>query len=497
MKNIFNRMFLRVQLCKTTIDIVRYFHRYQQKRNIILAFVFSLFINISCKKLVNIPPPIDTIVTEQVFSNDQNATAAVLGIYSKMLDRPYGYRSFCNGGITLAAAMSADEFDKFLPSDDDNGIYSNDIIPENGQINWLWQKAYQNIYNTNVCIENLSSNNLSEETKSKLLAEAKFLRAFVYFYLVNLFGDVPFITTSQWEKSSLQKRDNMTEIISKITMDLEDSKDNLALDFGRYNDERIRATKWAAVALLARINLYNKKWDQAEKYATELIDCPLFKLTDDPENVFLKNSIETILQLQLDGITFPYNATPEAMMLKPFYGTPNVILSKELISSFEQEDKRKNWIGTFTYSGSEYQYPNKYKISQENNSPNSTPSEYYTLLRLAEFFLIRAEAKVEMNKFDDALTDINEIRKRAGLEKTTANTKEEILSLIMQERRTELFSEWGHRWFDLKRTGLINSIMPTITSQKGGNWNITDQLYPIPFSELLVNPKLVQNPGYN
>src|SRR3546814_2883222 len=102
------------------------------------------------------------------------------------------------------------------------------------------------------------------------------------------------------------------------------------------------------------------------------------------------------------------------------------------------------------------------------------------MLRLAERYLIRAEARARQDKLagpDGATFDINAIRLRSGLDATDALTKEQLLAAIEQERRVELFAEWGHRWFDLKRTARASEILKP---QKGENWQQTDMLYPIP-----------------
>ncbi|MBC7851372.1 MAG: RagB/SusD family nutrient uptake outer membrane protein, partial [Chitinophagaceae bacterium] len=110
----------------------------------------------------------------------------------------------------------------------------------------------------------------------------------------------------------------------------------------------------------------------------------------------------------------------------------------------------------------------------------------------AEQYLIRAEARAKLNDLTGAISDLNTIRNRAGLANTIAVSQQNILNAIAEERRTELFGEWGHRWFDLKRTGKINEVMNALKA----NWKATDALWPIPIDQLKANPALVQNPGY-
>ena len=125
--------------------------------------------------------------------------------------------------------------------------------------------------------------------------------------------------------------------------------------------------------------------------------------------------------------------------------------------------------------------------------PNATPSEYYMVLRLTEQYLIHAEASAEQNKLADAIADINLIRRRAGLPDLPDSLDQaQTLSAIMQERRIELFAEWGHRWLDLKRTGQADAVLGPIKT----TWQTNAQLYPIPLSELQSDSKLTQNAGY-
>jgi len=121
------------------------------------------------------------------------------------------------------------------------------------------------------------------------------------------------------------------------------------------------------------------------------------------------------------------------------------------------------------------------------------------VLRVAEQYLIRAEARAHLNKLNDAIDDINVIRARASLGGLPYLQEQNgVLDAVAKERQIELFAEWGHRWFDLKRTGKIDSVMSQITPQKigGGMWNSYQQLYPIPRGEMISDPNLTQNNGY-
>jgi hypothetical protein len=176
-------------------------------------------------------------------------------------------------------------------------------------------------------------------------------------------------------------------------------------------------------------------------------------------------------------------------------GNVLVALSPLLINSFEPGDQRlTNWIGKTTTTGTPavtYYFANKYKTKT-----STTAVETLTLLRLAEQYLIRAEARAQQNNPGGAATDLNTVRSRAGLAPYTATTQPAMLTAILTERYHELFTEQAHRFFDLKRTGNIDAVMATVSPQKGSTWSGFMQLWPIPLSETLANLNLTQTPGY-
>jgi hypothetical protein len=151
-------------------------------------------------------------------------------------------------------------------------------------------------------------------------------------------------------------------------------------------------------------------------------------------------------------------------------------LSKSLLGAFEAGDQRVgHWIKTVVVRGVSYPFPYKYR--QAVWAPAAP--EYATILRLAELYLVRAEARARMGDRVGTLADLNIVRRRAGLADIPATDEGDLVDWILKERRAELMAEWGHRWFDLKRMGQAKNA-----------------LYPIPASERQSNPNLTQNPGY-
>jgi hypothetical protein len=292
----------------------------------------------------------------------------------------------------------------------------------------------------------------------------------------------------------------MSQVYSLILQDLKEAQPDLSTAFVdgylKKVTERIRPTKWAAAALLARVYLYLQDWASAEAQATMVIGHPDFLMEPNLDNVFLIPSKEAILQLQpLAGDNTKDGSLYNAHLLG---GTPNFLLSPSLIASFDSSDVRlKKWIlqTVVPASGSvpaqTYLSPFKFKMGR-----NTSTTEYLMVLRLAEQYLIRAEARAQQNNLVGAKTDLDAVRARAGLPGVTVTTKEAMLQAIAKERQVELFTEWGHRWFDLKRTGAIDSVMTHTAVVKGTTWKPHFKLFPIPQTEIQANPNLTQNPGY-
>jgi len=471
---------------------------YKKNNSYIYTLAFLLLFS-NCNKLVQTAPPKNTITTTEVFSDSVDANSGILGIYSNIFNQS-GTLTFGNCAISLLCGASADEMG--TTNTGYMQYYRNKLLSNDTYINTrLWAQPYTYIYQANAAIEGLqNSTTLSTSVQRKFLGEAKFFRAFCYFYLVNLFGDVPYVTSTQWSGTLNTAKSSQSLVYSNIISDLKDAYAVLPDDYSLSGGERTRVNKSAAAALLARAYLYNKMYDSAELMATNVINNPIYSLEQDLNNVFLATSNEAILQFRITSSSYPYNLTPEGYFNLPFNAAraPQFFLSAQLMSSFESGDQRKiAWVDSSKYSGKIYYYSYKYKLGPAQLNRNASPTEYYMVLRFAEQYLIRAEARLKENKLSDAIDDLNTIRNRAGLDSIYPSTSDEMMAAILHEKRIELFGEWGHRWLDLKRTASVDSIMTGVTPQKGGgSWASYKQLFPIPILELQNDPSLTQNFGY-
>ncbi|MEO6134155.1 MAG: RagB/SusD family nutrient uptake outer membrane protein [Ginsengibacter sp.] len=452
---------------------------------LILLFSFQIICFTSCKKFVEVNKPEGQLNSDLVFLDSSAATSAVTGIYSEMFTNR---NLFSNSSTTLYSALAADELYYYSP-----GLKDEFTLNQISQLNHInidnsfWKPAYKFIYSANLAIEKLSkSSALSQTLKNQLMGESKFIRAFCFFHLVNLFGDIPLIISSAYNASAIAPRVSVSNIYKQIISDLNDAKNLLPSQYTTL--ERVRPNKWTACALLSSCYLYTDQWREATLEANALINSGMYSLEVDLNNVFLKTSTEAIWQLKpvRSGVN-----SYEGLEIIPStsFAAPTYILSLGLRNAFEKEDKRKkSWLNVRIYNDDTLFFPFKYKLLN-----GTTTTEYYMVFRLAEQYLIRAEAELNQGEFSNARNDLNIIRNRAGLSNTLANDETSLKAAIEQERRIELFCEWAHRWYDLKRTGRANEVLAPL---KGLNWQPTDVLWPIPQQEISLNPFLTQNAGY-
>jgi hypothetical protein len=461
-----------------------------------------------CKKYLDIDPPISTITTTEIFENDEQAEWAIAGIYSRMINgtdaRPNTAASifFSAGGSTIAGSFSADDLRR---NSGNQELFQNRLLMAGNSITQdIWFSAYKLIYDANGVIEGIQSSKseeLKDSARNQFTGEALALRAFGYFYLINFFGDVPLALTTDFSKTASLPRAPVNSVYNQIKADLIKARSLLTDNFNVGKGEKIRVTKWFAEALLARVYLYTGEYQQAISSASAVISqASLFSIEPDLNNVFLKNSSEAILQLkQTNENSSLKNATPEGYLLFHVPNgsgvAPSYFLSDQLVNAFEPTDKRKT---SWAQQHGAYFSLAKYKTGQMNGVLNGVQSEYYTVMRLAELFLIRAEALVlfsDANK-DLAIADLNAIRHRAdvGMLPFTL-TADQVKEAVAHERQVELFAEWGHRWFDLKRTGKAEAVLSQVSYKIPwyGNYQL---LYPVPLNEIKYNNNLSQNFGY-
>jgi len=461
---------------------------------LIMTSLSSLFV--SCEDFVEIDAPQGELSTDNVFLYEETTISALIALYQ---DLGYTYNgTYTEARIEQYTGISSDELISNHRNTDVGAIGDNNIEIDNLIIfNDLWTNTYDKLSLVNPIIEGLRDNdNLSEDFRNQVLGEALFFRAFFHFHLVNIFGDIPYANTSLVSTLNTLSRMPEAEVYENIIADLILAQSLMADDYNHADGKKNRANKSAATTLLARAYLYTEDWTNAEIEASKVIDNSTYMLEPNLDDVFLKPTRESILQISINE-SRNQNGYAQTFVIGA-YGSPfgggswsAYELTDELFNSFEPGDARfDHWVGIEDNSRGLFHYAHKYK--KNSFFAREAPVEELVFLRLAELFLIRAEARAHLDNISGAQEDINTIRNRASLENTTANDKASLLEAVAHERRVELMVEGGHRWYDLKRTGKVDEVVAPLKPM----WESTDALFPIPIQEILNNSNLTQNPGY-
>ncbi|KQM76972.1 hypothetical protein ASE74_17020 [Pedobacter sp. Leaf216] len=469
----------------------------KSKYNIIKYVLVVLVITVSgCKKLIDIEEPLNQVTTDQVFSSDKLATSARSGMFSSL-----SQMSTQSINVTLYSSLQADDL-LYLSTVAGLQEYNNNSynVLSTGQ-SALFSEWYSIIYRANAIILGLeNSTGTSVAIKKQYIAEAKFVRAYCYFNLVNTFGDVPLVLVTDPTITAFQPRETSANVYAKIIADLNDAKNNLLSNYSATTGDRIGVNRFVATALLARVYMFTGDYALAETNASEVIASSLYSLIPRATMgtaLFIKNSAESIWQTP-PPITALNQYTNEAATFIPATITAVTSFAYRIdprfTALFENTDLRRiNWMNHTTLSGNVYSIPFKYKYRTQALALAAGVTEYQTVIRLAELYLIRAEARARIgSNLTGALADLNTIRSRAAATESVATTPVALLADIALENRKEFFCEQAFRWFNLKRTGEADAVLSAI---KAG-YKPTAKLLPIPQVAIDANFNLTQNPGY-
>jgi hypothetical protein len=460
-----------------------------------LCLIFVILIA-GCKKFVEVPLPTDSFAGALAYSSDKSTASVLNNIFGTLV----GGNNFAGGqSVGYTTGLYTDELQlTSTVNTTNNAFYANALIPN--QPAPFYTSFYKTLYLANAAIEGTRASE-TLRNKNQWLGEALFLRAFLNFQLVNLFGDVALSISSDYRINNKLSRSPVSDVNKQIIADLLEAQSLLSADFhdgsGEVTTDRTRPNKWAATALLARVYLYTGDWAKAETQASSLINNTSFKLLPLDE-VFLANSEETIWSL---AYTAPgYNrdfSNYNNNVPDPFTGALGArvtgVLTPDMVAAFESGDTRRaNWVKKVTAADAPFAI--SYLVTKYKTSVSGV--ENLTVLRQSEQYLIRAEARARLNNLTGAKADLDAIRTRAGLGGVTAGSQPDMITAVMHERRVELFTEAGHRFFDLRRTGLLDATMKVAAPLKQTQWDSFRQYWPIPLQEMLTNPNLKQTPGY-
>lgn len=453
--------------------------------NILYIIIILLLLKtaISCEKLVEVEIPNNQITTGQVFEDVQTANAALAGLYAGIRDNS----PIAGDQAGKLLGTYTDDLDCYATTST-NGvfdIYRNQQIDANSTIYSYWSGAYQNIYTANAIIEGAeNSSSLPTTEKNRIKGEALLMRSILYYYLQQIFGDIPYVTSTNYQVNQTLPKTPSSQVVAKLESDLSQAANLLTDDYR--NTERIYPNKKTAQLMLAKIYMMQHRWNDAETVLKSIIQSPLYQFENNTTKVFQKSGTHILWQLKPKNPTDP---TKEAMTYYFANAAPTTFaLSSDLVNSFSSGDLRKqNWIAAVVFNGNTWYRADKYK----NRNNNTT--EYSIAFRLEEAYLLLAEALVQQNKLMEALPYINATRQRAGIGALSGiPAQPQLLNEIALENRKEFFTEMGHRFLDLKRLDRLN----TLISVKP-NWKSFHDLWPLPQQELLLNSNLnPQNTGY-
>jgi hypothetical protein len=428
-----------------------------------------------CKKMVTADFPPNQLTYEKVFTDSTSVSAASANLFTLL--------GTVDANLVRNLGLYTDELKTTTVSASLTEFSSGSLTTLNSNILSVWQNLYSTIYKANSIIEGLEkSSGLPSSVKSQALGQSKFVRGYCYLLLTELYGDVPLVLTTNVQENASAARSPLSVVLVQVVNDLSDASSLLPTAYP-LNGEKTEANSYAAMAFLAKADLNTSKYQSAEASASAIINSGNYRLLADLNSIFTQNNDEAILQLWNPNGSSTLNSVVTA-------GVPPNQVSSQLLASFEANDLRRiSWIGSTKVSGTSYYFPYKYK----QKSPVTGPAaEYTTYMRLAEVYLIRAEARANLDKIPEGLTDLNIVRTRAGLPNLTITSKPNLLSAILRERRIELLNENGSRLFDLNRYGLTDATLQPLKPL----WKSGSKLFPIPQSEILTDPQLTQNNGY-
>ncbi|GAA3956387.1 RagB/SusD family nutrient uptake outer membrane protein [Chitinophaga oryziterrae] len=402
------------------------------------------------------------------------------------------------GGGRSTANQAKNDLDKYT------------FTPATSTFQSVWSAAYQGINRANTVLARVPAVPMDTALKSRLLAEAKFMRGFYYFTLVRLFGGVPLILQETTSLNDLAvARATADEVYTQVIADFSAAEMVLPLTYTGANAGR--ATRGAAKAFLAKVYLTRADWPAAAAKSKEVMDLGVYGLWDNFADAFAlsnKNGKEAVFEVQAVGGGLGEGSYMQGYM-RPNFDRVNGIAgfgddpaSANLYNTYRAQDKRREvTIKLYSPTGTppapaSITFPGYvHKYLDPSATANGEGSNNFPIIRYADVLLMYAEALNEQAAGNvDAYDAVNSIRKRAGLEDFPVTlSQDQFRDSVLLERRLELAFE-GHRWYDLVRTRRLISAMqaqnPSITVAE------RNYLYPIPQTERDVNKNLTQNPLY-
>ncbi len=479
----------------------------------------------SCKKWLDLKPQ-DGIVREEFWQTKEQVDAAVTGIYSSLLGTNDGGLSLTELFFIWGEARADMVAPGFAARAQEIDFVNMNIQPNNYLTDW--RSVYQTINYCNTIIELApgvleKDNTLTQEQLNRAVAEAKTIRALMYFYLVRTFRDVPLkldATISDENITPIAKSPADT-VLAQVVKDLKDAEPNLPLTYGNINMDKGRATRYTANAILADVYLWMEKYAECQAECDKIISSNRFGLIGGNQSLFDElyyegNSNESLFELQFD-----------AQKLNPFYtmhhpttrrwGAATHLMDQvfgvDLVNTIPQEDLRGNGTSLRSSDFTIWKYIGANSTATSIRAFDQSYA-HWIFYRYADVLLMKAEAINQLDQPLEASRLVKTIRDRAHafdfsgtMDSTSRSSMEEY---ILQERQREFAFE-GKRWYDVLRNAkrnnyenlgyMLNMIATSIPvdRQQAAFNKIRDHnshYLPIYLYEMQTNKLLVQNPFY-
>jgi hypothetical protein len=475
------------------------------KSAIRLTIILVFFQLLSCEGILD-KEPIAILDAGSFFQTENDAVQSINAAYNPLL--------FNNSNNNFLWAFAEVTGDAAIPGGDGSrpGIVEMETFsytPRTEELNSYWKLQFKGITQCNLVLDNIVKVNMPESIKNQIIGEALFLRSYYYFLLTQVFGDVPLYLKVTPPDQLKIKKSSKEDIYKQIISDCDKAANLLLTTHNGSNTGR--ATKGAALAVAAKVSLYTKDYTKVLEYTSKIKALNTYKLVKDYRENFMKltqNNTESVWEIQHTNLELGVgNFINQWWASIKFLGYGFAEVTPLYVSVFEPNDPRlkftvamnndpyfgliyKNSFSSTTYS------PRKFLQSNAELTQKADGDINYPAIRYAEVLLWEAEALIELGRMQEALAPLETVRARARAQTAVPGTLPAITSTnqatlrqaVRRERQTELGFEL-HRFFDLVRWGIAAESLPGF--QKGKH-----EVFPIPQTEIDLNPSLLQNANY-
>lgn len=425
------------------------------------------------------PEPVNLIIDDLVLNEPGDVDAVEIGLYNAF--RGIASPKVIAGDFTADMIIHNGTFNQFRE------FGNKEITSANGAADALWGRIYRTIYIANFILEKLPDViGVDPEVRDNLTATAHYMRGYAYFVGAYTYGGIPLITSTSLDENSNIPRAGMEEVLDQSLEDL-----NQAAELIQFVDTNPAFVNlWSVYATLARFHLYAENWQEAIDFSTEVIESEEYLLSQEfTDIVFDDFPTGSILEVGYTLNDDPGTSTYGLNNL--FEARREVIPSNQAVLALTSDDSGDRRFTMFFNPDELGGIDNGWSVAKYGTADEDNNN--IIIFRLAEMYLIRAEANVQLNNLQEAEDDINLLRTRSEAPAVEFVNRNQALLLIEDERLYELAYE-GHRWYDLKRTGRLDDVMNAFSA----NWRPAFSRWPIPIGEIQNNPALQgdQNEGY-